>query len=57
MPRLPDRALRLVPQRLEPVRSWNRASPGDQGESPADRLRARIILPNGDELSAIFSFR
>jgi len=22
-----------------------------------DRLRARIILPNGDELSAIFSFR
>jgi len=38
MPRLPDRALRLVPQRLEPVRSWNRDSPGDQGESPADRL-------------------
>jgi hypothetical protein len=24
---------------------------------PGDRLRARIILPNGDELSAIFSFR
>jgi hypothetical protein len=24
---------------------------------PGDRLRARIILPNGDELSVIFSFR
>ena len=24
---------------------------------PGDRLRARIILPNGDELSLIFSFR
>jgi hypothetical protein len=24
---------------------------------PGDRLRARIILPNGAELSAIFSFR
>ena len=24
---------------------------------PGDRLRARIILPNGDELSSIFSFR
>jgi hypothetical protein len=24
---------------------------------PGDRLRARIVLPNGDELSAIFSFR
>lgn len=24
---------------------------------PGDRLRARIILPNGDELSAIFSYR
>jgi hypothetical protein len=25
--------------------------------APGDRLRARIILPNGDELSAIFSYR
>ncbi len=24
---------------------------------PGDRLRARIILPNGEELSSIFSFR
>ncbi len=24
---------------------------------PGDRLRTRIILPNGDELSSIFSFR
>ncbi len=24
---------------------------------PGDRLRARVILPNGDELSVIFSFR
>lgn len=24
---------------------------------PGDRLRARIVLPNGDELSAVFSFR
>ncbi len=24
---------------------------------PGDRLRARIILPNGNELSSIFSFR
>jgi len=24
---------------------------------PGDRLRARLILPNGDELSAVFSFR
>ena len=24
---------------------------------PGDRLRARIILPSGDELSAIFSFK
>jgi len=24
---------------------------------PGDRLRARIVLPNGDDLSAIFSFR
>jgi len=24
---------------------------------PGDRLRARIVLPNGDELSVIFSFR
>ena len=25
--------------------------------APGDRLRARIILPNGDELQSIFSFR
>jgi hypothetical protein len=24
---------------------------------PGDRLRARIVLPNGDELSSIFSYR
>ena len=35
----------------------NKLTAKDLAPVPGDRLRARIILPNGDELSAIFSFR
>jgi hypothetical protein len=35
----------------------NKLTAKDLAPAPGDRLRARIILPNGDELSAIFSFR
>jgi len=35
----------------------NKLTAKDLAPDPGDRLRARIILPNGDGASAIFSFR
>jgi len=50
-PGRPAQEAKLVPA------SGNKLTAKGLAPLPGDRLRARIVLPNGDELSAVFSFR
>jgi hypothetical protein len=50
-PGRPAREAKLIPA------GDNRMTATGLKPVPGDRLRARIILPNGDELSSLFSFR
>ena len=50
-PGRPAQEVKLIPA------GGNKLAAKGLAPAPGDRLRARIILPNGDELSAIFSYR